>query len=81
MNIQIFKNRYFLLLAFFMLISCVIIAQPQPPEGNAGEEGPMGGPAPITGDLSLLLFAFFYIIRKICISSTLLKQLFRFNGV
>ena len=44
-----------ILTAIVVICSMVLFAQPLPPTGNAGNQGPMGGGAPLDGGLSLLL--------------------------
>lgn len=78
------KSKYiifrtlFLLLAFF-LVSATIIAQPVPPEGNAGSMGPMGGAAPLGGGLvSLWVLLPLYILKnkiRLFIGHKLIKYL------
>ncbi len=44
-----------ILTAIIVIGTRVLFAQPLPPTGNAGYNGPIGGAAPIDGGLSILL--------------------------
>jgi len=41
-----------------------VYSQPEPPNGNAGEEGPIGGSAPVNGMWILPVLSACYGIRK-----------------
>jgi hypothetical protein len=60
---KIFRNTLVLFVFLFSILD--LQSQPKPPAGSAGQNGPMGGAAPLDGGLSLIiLLAIGYTTKK-----------------